>query len=120
MPMELISIERTDNITHLKLRGALDMAGIRAVDTRFYGETSARDRPAIVDLSELDSITSLGIGMLFGCAKSLHRRGYRMVLLQPRGLVDDVLRRVGVHEVIPFAASLDEALKIAREGPRPA
>ena len=118
MAMELITTERHDNVSHVRLRGALDIAGIREIDTRFYGETSARDRPAIVDLSELDAITSLGIGMLFGCAKSLQSKGHRMVLLQPRGLVDDVLRRVGVHEVIPFAASLDEALKIAREGPR--
>lgn len=117
MPMELIATERGDNVSHVRLRGSLDMAGIREIDSRFYGETSARDRSAIVDLSELDSITSLGIGMLFGCAKSLQRRGHRMVLLQPHGLVDEVLRRVGVHEVIPFASSLDEALKLARKGP---
>ena len=117
MAMELITTERGDQVSHVRLRGSLDMAGIREIDTRFYAETSARDRPAIIDLSELDSITSLGIGMLFGCAKSLQRKGHRMVLLQPHGFVDDVLRRVGVHEVIPFAASLDEALRLARTGP---
>jgi anti-anti-sigma factor len=116
MTVELITAGRDDGVSYLRLRGSLDVAGMREIDTRFYAETSARNRPAIVDLSELDSITSLGIGMLFGCAKSLHRQGLCMVLLQPRGLVDDVLRRVGVHEVIPFASSLDEALKIAREG----
>lgn len=116
MAIELITAQRDDGVSYLRLRGSLDVAGMREIDVLFHGETSARNRPAIVDLSELESITSLGIGMLFGCAKSLNRKGLRMVLLQPRGLVDDVLRKIGVHQVIPFASSLDEALKLAREG----
>jgi anti-anti-sigma factor len=116
MPVQLITTERDDNVSYVQLRGSLDMAGIREIDSRFYQETSARDRSAVVDLSGLDTITSLGIGMLFGSAKSLRRKGLCMVLLGARGLVDEVLRRVGVHEVIPFASSLDEALKLAREG----
>lgn len=112
--MELEIVPRTDGISHLVLRGSLDVTGLREVDVRFHAETAGRDRPAIVDVSGLDYINSLGIGMLFGCARSLSRKGHRMVVLQPTGLVDDVMRKVGVHQVVPFATSLAEAERLAK------
>jgi stage II sporulation protein AA (anti-sigma F factor antagonist) len=112
--MELIILEGSDDISHVLLRGSLDSASIRSVDARFLRATAAHDRPAIVDLSELDYITSLGIGMLLGCAKSLHRRGHRLVLVAPIPPVEHVLRTVGIHEVVPIVSSAEEALRVVR------
>ena len=89
---------------------------MKGLDVQFHGETAARDRPAIVDISQLEFITSIGIGMLFGCAKALRRKGHTMVLLGSYGFVDGALRTVGVHEVVPFATTLEEALRLARGG----
>jgi anti-anti-sigma factor len=114
MNIELIVVPRTDNVSHVRLVGRLDILAMKEIDVRFHGETALRDRSAVVDLSELEFITSLGIGMLFGCAKSLRRKGYTMVLLGSAGFVDMALRTVGVHEVIPFADTLDDALRLAR------
>ncbi len=115
MNIELIVVPTSENVSHVQLVGRLDVLAMKEIDVRFHGETAARERSAIVDLSRLEFITSHGIGMLFGCAKSLRRRGQTMVLLGSTGFVDTALRTVGVHEVIPFATTLDEARRLARD-----
>ncbi len=114
MKIELVVVPRADGISHVKLVGRLDILAMKEIDVRFHGETAARERPAIVDLSELEFITSLGIGMLFGCAQSLRRKGHTMVIAGSNGFVDAALRTVGVNEVIPFAETADAAARIAR------
>lgn len=115
MNVELVIVPRTDDITEVKLIGRLDMLTMKEIDARFHQETTALGRSTIVDLSQLEFITSLGIGMLFGCAKSLRRKGRTMVLLGSTGFVDTTLRTVGVHEVIPFATTMEEALRLVRD-----
>jgi len=58
---------------------------------------------------------ALGIGMLFGCAQSLRRHGATMVLVGSSGFVDNALRTVGAHEIIPFAETMEDALRLARQ-----
>jgi anti-anti-sigma factor len=114
MNIELVIVPRSDNVSHVQLVGRLDVLAMKEIDVRFHGETAAHGRPAIVDLSGLEFITSLGIGMLFGCAKSLRRKGHTMVILGSHGFVDNALRTVGVHEVIPLADTLEDALREVR------
>jgi anti-anti-sigma factor len=115
-------VDRSDNISQVELAGKLDISGVHAVDVKFHGATAARSRPAIVDLGGLEFIASLGVGMLLGCAKSLMRKGHSMVLVNPTGIVEKVLRTVGVYDSLPVAASVDEAveqLNRADQGPPP-
>ena len=112
--MELIILEGSDDISHVLLRGSLDSASLQRVDARFLGATAAQDRPAIVDLSGLNYITSLGIGLLLGCAKSLRLKGHHLVLLSPVPAVEHVLRTVGMDELVPIVTSAEEALRLAR------
>jgi hypothetical protein len=53
--------------------------------------------------------------MLFGCAKSLRRHDAVMVLVGSKGFVDNALRTVGAHEIIPYAATEEDALQVSRE-----
>jgi anti-anti-sigma factor len=103
---------RVDNdITHVALAGRLDAAGLQAVDVKFHGYTAARRKPTLVDLSELEYISSLGMGMLISCAKSLQRFNAPMVLLNPTPQVAEAMKAVGIDQVIPIVASMDEAMK---------
>ena len=115
MSIELEVLTGNNDVSHVKLKGRLDALTLRQVDIRFHGETAARRRPAVVDISELDFITSLGIGMLFGCAKSLRRHGATMVLVGSSGFVDNALRTVGADQIIPFAETMEDALRLARQ-----
>ena len=110
--MEIHLIERTDDITHLALIGRLDVQGVQEIDARFAGYTSARLRPAIVDLTHVDFVASLGMGMLLSNAAALERSGVKMVLLNPQAMVEKVLRTVYVDRHLPIVRSEAEALAI--------
>ena len=107
---ELKSIELSDTLTHVALIGRLDEQGVDAVDLRLTSHVAARRRPAIVDLSGVEFLGSLGIGMLIRVAHALQAHGARLVLLGPTGRVEEVLRASKIDDVIPIATDRDDAL----------
>lgn len=107
--MELRENVRNDNITELALIGRLDVVGLQQVETQFFAFTAAARRDTILDLSGLEFIASLGIGMLISSAKTLSQHGARMVLVNPRPDVDAVLRMTGIENAIPIVASIADA-----------
>jgi anti-sigma B factor antagonist len=106
--IELNVIQLDDRLTHLAIVGRLDIAGLHAIDVKFHGYTAARHRPALVDISGLEFITSLGMGMFVSCARSLQRWGAKMVLLNPRPEVEEVLKAVGIDQGVPIVRSVEE------------
>ncbi len=109
---ELKEICVDGHITHLALIGKLDVQGLHAVDVKFHGYTAARRKPTLVDISQLDFISSLGMGMFISCAQSLRRHGAKLVLLNPQPLVEEALNAVGVGQTTPITHSIDEAINI--------
>jgi anti-anti-sigma factor len=110
--IQLNEILLDDRITHLAIVGRLDIAGLHAVDVKFHGYTAARRRPTLVDISGLEFITSLGMGMITSCARSLQRHGAKMVLLNPQPAVEETLKAVGLDQGVPIVHSLDDGLHI--------
>ena len=110
--MHLEVIDRTDGVSQVALVGKLDINGLHEVDMKFHGTTASRKQSAIVDLSRLEYIASLGMGMLISCAQSLQRKGHRMVLAGATGNVDMALRTAGIDQAIPMATDVDETLRI--------
>jgi anti-anti-sigma factor len=107
--IQLNQVQVDDRITHLAIIGQLDVAGLHAIDVRFHGYTAARRLPTLVDISGLDFIASLGMGMFVSCARSLQRSGVKMVLLNPKPEVEEVLKAVGIDQGIPIVRSVEEA-----------
>jgi anti-sigma B factor antagonist len=62
-----------------------------------------------VDLSEVDFLASIGIRLSMLTAKSIARRGGRMVLLNPISEVQNVLEVTGIPAIIPIYSSLESA-----------
>lgn len=114
--MHVHIVQRNDDISQVELHGKLDVTAMHKIDLEFYAATSARTQPAIVDLTHLDYIASLGIGMFFACAQSLTRKGYKMVLVNPQGMVDATLSTARLNQVIPVVRSLEEAIALIRSG----
>lgn len=112
--LEIISIERSDDIGHVALKGRLMAGSIQDIDVRFHKATAAKERNTIVDLTELEIITSLGIGMIIGCSRSLERNGHKLVVLNPQDSVDKAMKTLRVAEVLPVVYSLDEAVAIVK------
>ena len=110
--IQLNEVQLDDRVTYLAIVGRLDVAGLHAVDVKFHGYTAARRRPTLVDLSGLEFISSLGIGMFVSCARSLQRFGAKMVLLNPQPEVEEALKAVGIDQGIPIVRSAEEGNRI--------
>jgi anti-anti-sigma factor len=110
--IQMNAVHLDDRITHLAIIGRMDVAGLHAIDVKFHGYTAARRRPTLVDLSGLEFIASLGMGMFVSCARSLQRFGAKMVLLNPRPEIEEVLKAVGIDQGIPIVRSVEEGHRI--------
>jgi len=117
--MKMTILQRDDDITHVVLAGRLDTTGVEELNESFSEATAGRGRPAVVDVSEIEFMASRGIGLLITNGKRLAKTGHKMVLLNPKGLVESVLRTSRVDKALPFAYDLDEAIRILRgvQGP---
>ena len=111
---EVILIEATEAFTNVAVRGRLDAAGVGEVDLKLTAQTAARRKPAIIDLTDVGFIASLGIGMLVAIAKSMRSRGLRVVVVAGPP-VGDVLRMTNIGSLIPVVATRDDALRALDE-----
>ena len=109
--MELHVTKRSDNITQVSLIGSLDADGTHRIDVEFYRQTVGQRKPTIVDLTGLDFLDSIGVGLLLTCAASLKSHA-RMVLMCPVSRVGEVLDKGRVDLVIPVVRTVDEAKKV--------
>lgn len=114
--MAELEIEDGGDRTEVRLKGRLDIEGVQQVENRFALHVGSRRRPTLVDLSELEFIASLGLGMLLRAARGLSAHQARMVLVGPRDLVARALTAAGFEHLIPIAADREEAVKLL-EGP---
>src|SRR5262245_4268063 len=117
MQVQIKEIRLDQTITHLALVGRLDATGMHTVDIKFHGYTAARRKPTLVDMSGVEFIASLAMGMLISCAKSLQRHSAKMVLLNPPGIVEEALKSVGIDQVIPIAHSPEDAMRLLGQAP---
>lgn len=113
--MELTVLRSDDAVTHVKLTGRLDDPGVNEVALHFTRNTVTRRKPSLVDLSAVDFITSLGMGMLVGNAQALRRFSVVMVIVDPQPRVEAALNAAGINQIIPIAHGLEEAERLLRE-----
>jgi anti-anti-sigma factor len=107
--MELYYSELDNNIRSIKLIGRLDIIGTGEIETKFTGYCAGNNVRVLVDLSEVDFLASIGIRLLMLTAKSIARRGGRMVLLNPISEVQNVLEVTGIPAIIPIYSALESA-----------
>ena len=100
----------------IKLMGRLDIVGTGEIETRFAGFCSGEKVGVIVDLSQVDFLASIGIRLLVLTAKSVSRRGGKMVLLSATPDVANVLDLAGIPSIIPMYSQLESAEAVLRSG----
>lgn len=99
------------NVTCVRLRGRLDAAGADRIDAPFTARVVAAGRPAVIDLSEVSFIASMGIRLLISGARGLDRKGAKMVLFGARDLVRTVLQEAAIDQIIPLVDDEPQALR---------
>jgi len=107
---EIVVIEATEAFTHVALRGKLDITGVEQVEHELAQHTVARRKPAIVDISAVDVLASIGVGMLVKTARSMHSYGIIFGVVAT-GPSKDVLERLKINTIFPVVATYEQALR---------
>jgi anti-anti-sigma factor len=107
--MEIHYSDLEDAIGLIHLIGSLDIEGVGQIETRFAGYCAGERPRIIVDLSEVDFMSSIGIRLLTLTAKSVATRGGKMVLLNPNPDVQSVLEITGIPAFIPIYSHIESA-----------
>jgi anti-anti-sigma factor len=102
--------ELPGNRLKIALAGRLDSAAVDRIEARFVGAVAPSGKSLAVDLSQLEFIASLGIRMLVSTARTLSRKGARMVVFAPQEPVREVFMHVALGDIIPIYDSEAEAL----------
>jgi anti-sigma B factor antagonist len=101
--------EVSDSQVRVTLVGRLDTPGVERVETRFVAAIVPHGRHALVDLSGVEFIGSLGVRMFISVARSLGRKNAQLVLMSPQAQVREVFEHVALHDIIPVCADEAEA-----------
>lgn len=107
--MKLRYSELDNNILLIKLIGTLDIIGTGEIETRFAGYCAGEKVRVIVDLSDVNFLSSIGIRLLMLTAKSVTSRGGKIVILRPIPEVQHVLEITGIPAIIPIYSHLESA-----------
>lgn len=114
--MELKLLESDPRITHIALDGRLDFSGVEAVEHAFLEATVEKKKPAMVDMSNVTFVVSLGIRMLLGAAKAMKANNCQMALVHTQPLVAETLKLAKLDKVFILADSEEEAIRCLTEG----
>ncbi|MDR3523390.1 MAG: STAS domain-containing protein [Acetobacteraceae bacterium] len=99
--MELQSEELANDITQVALIGALDLAGTEEIGLKLNVLAGSRKR-LLMDMTGLTFLSSMGIRSLITVAKTVTRRGGKVVLLKPIAAVEKVLVTTGCDSMMPI------------------
>jgi len=99
--VEVVALERSDDLVYLELSGRMDTAGVERSETRFFALFATKGVPTVFDLSKVTILTSMGLRILISGAKTASAKGFRTVIVAPAGPVRDVLDHAAIHELIP-------------------
>ena len=109
---ELQIIEQSETMTVVALSGELDSPGVNGVEDRFRAAICPSGRNAVVDLSGVTFLASLGMRMLIAAARTLAARGARLVMHSPQELVRESLVGAALDDFIPLADDADGARRL--------
>lgn len=109
MNLDITSLD--GGLTCIRLTGRLDSPGVDSVETRFTAALVAVGRSAVVDLSGVSFLASMGIRMFISSARSLRMKGATVVLFGASDAVQSVLDHVALEQIIPIVKTQAEALE---------
>jgi anti-anti-sigma factor len=111
--MEMEVGELAGGVTHVVLRGRLDSAGVDAINLPFNAVADAK-RAIVVDLSQVNFLTSRAIRMLVIGARAVTNKGGKLVLLSPNEWVNFVLQAAEIEQFIPVIFDRSAAIAAVR------
>jgi anti-anti-sigma factor len=107
--MDLRSEQLADGVEKISLVGRMDSIGGHDINMRLAAAIGTRKLIAVVDLSEVSFLASIGIRTLVVNARAQSLRGGVMALANPQPMVAEVLKMAGIDTIIPVYPDVDSA-----------
>jgi len=107
--MKMESVDLGPRLVKITLAGRLDTPGVDSIETRFIATLVPNANNAVIDMSQVDFISSMGIRMLVSAARSLKMRQAALSLFGVQDQVNQVLELVAIGQMIPVCKSEGEA-----------
>ena len=104
-----------NDLRQVTLTGRLDTPGVLGVEPRFVTGLVPSGKNAIVDLSNVDFIASMGIRMFISVARNMKDRQAKLVLYAPQPNVDAVLESSAFRQLVPVCRDATEAMAAAKK-----
>lgn len=112
--MQLQLGDEVDGVLHLSLVGRLDTPGVDIIETPLTARLVPRGASAIIDLSQVTFVGSGGIRMFITIARTLGRKGGKLVLYGAQPLVAQVFETTSLNQVVPVRSDATAAVAVAR------
>jgi anti-anti-sigma factor len=99
-----------ERVVRVTIAGRLDTPGVDRIETRFLASLVPGANSAIVNLSDVEFIASMGIRMLVSAARGLKLRNGSLALYGAQAQVTQVLEMVALQQIIAVCSTEAEAL----------
>jgi anti-anti-sigma factor len=96
----------------LALRGYLDAHTVSDFETRMDRLIEQGGRCYLIDINELNYVSSAGIGAIMSLTQRLRRSNGEIVLVRPTDKVFKILDKLGFTKIFRLAYSREEAEKL--------
>src|SRR5215475_13305989 len=106
-----ITERRTADIVTLSLSGRLDTTTAKAFEEKILAEIESGARRFVIDLAQLDYISSAGLRVFIFAGKRLNSTNGKMVLCSLNAPVREVFDIAGFLSIFSIHGSRDEAIK---------
>lgn len=118
-PFEVSSADHPDGSAELRIRGACDGTNAGRVTAIARNLLARKVDRIVVNLEDLEFISSAGVGCLIGIMDEVGGRGGRLILARIRPEVKNLFDLLGLSRVAECAGTVEEA-RAALTRPRPA
>ncbi len=110
--MILTITELENGIKKIALGGRMDMYGTQDIETRLTVAAAVEKANIILDLSDVEFMASIGMGVIIRAANALRMQEGKIVIFNPRPGVRDALEKTLIHTVIPVTDNLESAISL--------
>jgi len=112
MKMEIA--DTADGLVNVTLVGRLDTPTVEHIEPQLVASLVPRGARAIVDLSRLEFVGSMGLRMFIVIARDLARNNGKLVLYSPQPWVNVMFTTAAIHSIIPVRPDAASAASTAR------
>ena len=112
--MKMEMADMADGLVNVTLAGRLDSAAVERIEPDLVASLVPRGARAIVDLSGLEFVGSMGLRMFIAIARDLARNNGKLVLYSPQPWVNVMFATASLHHLISVCPDGASAAVTAR------